>query len=148
MEFIGLLGLIGLLGFFTGKSLGQDFDKLKNEFRRAAGSAANAESRVGGAEKNIAAVKDDLQQLKSSLQTFATADDLNKNSRRLQSEWHTELQDALKNFSDAPKNFEELFARIGSLEEKSSAPSVAWHVGDQLNHNSVWKSSARILMSA
>ena len=125
MEFIGLIGLIGLLGFFTGKSLGQDFDKLKNEFRRAAGSAANAESRVGGAEKNIAAVKDDLQQLKSSLQTFATADDLNKNSRRLQSEWHTELQDALKNFSDAPKNFEELFARIGSLEEKSSAPSAS-----------------------
>ncbi len=124
MEYIGLIGLIGLLGFFTGRSLGQDFDKLKNEFRRAAGSAANAESRVGGAEKNIAAVKDDLQQLKSSLQTFATADDLNKNSRRLQSEWHTELQDALKNFSDAPKNFEELFARIGSLEEKSSAPSA------------------------
>ena len=124
MEFIGLLGLIGLLGFFTGRSLGQDFDKLKNEFRRAAGSAANAESRVGGAEKNIAAVKDDLQQLKGSLQTFATADDLNKNSRRLQSEWHAELQDALKNFSDAPKNFEELFARIGALEEKSSAPSA------------------------
>lgn len=125
MEYIGLLGLIGLLGFFTGRSLGQDFDKLKNEFRRAAGSAANAESRVGGVEKNIAAVKDDLQQLKGSLQTFATADDLNKNSRRLQSEWHAELQDALKNFSDAPKNFEELFARIGALEEKSSAPSAS-----------------------
>ena len=124
MEFIGLLGLIGLVGFFYGKSLNQSFNNLKSEFRRLAGSTANVDSRINGNEKNIGDVKNDLQRLKGTLQNFATTDELDKNSRYLQNELREELQAALKKISSEQSNFQDVFSKIDELERKIPAPSA------------------------
>ena len=121
MEFIGLLGLIGLFGFFYGKNLKQTFNDLKSEFRRTNSTVASVNAHVNDTQKDIGAIKDDLQRLKNTPQKFVTADDLNKNSRYLQDKWSIDLSEAVKNFSSAQSNFNDAFTIVNELEKKISA---------------------------
>ncbi len=112
MEYVGLLGLIGLIGYFASRSLSDKFKNLQ-------GTVHDTESRITRNNEFISDLQNELNRLGTLLQNYATRTDLNNFSADFLRQIKGDLQRVEKSLNAELKNYAEL-SSVKNLENKLS----------------------------
>ena len=112
MEYVGLLGLIGLIGYFASRSLSDKFKNLQ-------GTVHDTESRITRNNEFISDLQNEINRLGALLQNYTTRTDLNNFSADFLRQIKGDLQRVEKSLNAELKNYAEL-SSVKNLENKLS----------------------------
>ena len=105
MDFIGLLGLLGLSGFFYGRRINGRIEILREEVRRNSSAA------------DFANLQQEIDKLNYLLQSCVTSEGLNNFARQIKSELVQELQREIAHSASPQTDFTNFQNRIITLEK-------------------------------